>query len=479
MLQSKKFRGLTVIEVLFAMVIILVGMVGIARMIPFASRQMEDSYKITQALAAGESALAVFHSSSVSQPSRDLPWQMVDDVFDIGNASIRDCDNPTSLGTFLPRATMSPSSMRALYESLNAVSASAPGAYFPGFQSVGSADLYQVRQNNALRQNNVIGTGFCIDPLFWGNQPRVATRIPRFGNGLFRRTRFPFYDEYVDPTDLTVPPTSFAFTYPGTPRLMRVSLRDPIVPSLAGWNGRNGWLNGQAAQRIATTSGGDIVLATIESNRQLGPIRGTRAGPGSTLIDSPNAGSFVSWMATLTPSESTPYISPLMLPLVNLGVTPTMVRFPELYDLSVVVYGRRSPRLDAATTIPLASERIATVAFPSLEHLTSGSFDIVLNSDASADMKVRVGDWMMLSRHIFTLNSSGVWTPIRQRHRWYRAVSVSGASSSSIQVRVTGAPWNLTEEELTFGIPPTLPTTAALVSDVVQVYERTVELKID
>lgn len=41
-------NALTVVEVLFALGIILVGLVGIAAMIPFAARQASESYSITQ-----------------------------------------------------------------------------------------------------------------------------------------------------------------------------------------------------------------------------------------------------------------------------------------------------------------------------------------------------------------------------------------------------------------------------------------------
>ena len=68
--------GLTVVEVLFAMVIILVGLIGVAAMIPFAGRQAEDSYKITQAGAAGEiSRHAVgqrIHPAALGHASRGL-----------------------------------------------------------------------------------------------------------------------------------------------------------------------------------------------------------------------------------------------------------------------------------------------------------------------------------------------------------------------------------------------------------------------
>jgi len=69
--------GLTVVECLFAMSIMLIGLVGIAAIVPFAGRQAADSYTIVQSLSAGENALAVFNSNAVSVPTISSPWQML------------------------------------------------------------------------------------------------------------------------------------------------------------------------------------------------------------------------------------------------------------------------------------------------------------------------------------------------------------------------------------------------------------------
>ena len=72
--------GLTVTEVLFAVGIVLVGLIGIATMVPFAARQANESYRITQAMATGTSAVEMSRSVAVARPTEERPWQIIDDV---------------------------------------------------------------------------------------------------------------------------------------------------------------------------------------------------------------------------------------------------------------------------------------------------------------------------------------------------------------------------------------------------------------
>ena len=71
--------GLTVLEVLFSMGIILVGLVGIAAMVPFAGRQASESYKIAHGLASGANTISMFQSDHFIVPRIERPWQLVDD----------------------------------------------------------------------------------------------------------------------------------------------------------------------------------------------------------------------------------------------------------------------------------------------------------------------------------------------------------------------------------------------------------------
>ncbi|MFN7796676.1 MAG: hypothetical protein ACK5Q3_14065, partial [Planctomycetota bacterium] len=122
--------GLTMLEVIFSMVVILVGLVSIAFLIPLAGRQAEDSQQITQGLAAGDSALALFNTANIAQPTLESPWCLIDDV------------------------GVTEYSVSGMKDSYNAV-----GSSFPVPQNATQA---------AVAQNESIGIGFCIDPLFWG-----------------------------------------------------------------------------------------------------------------------------------------------------------------------------------------------------------------------------------------------------------------------------------------------------------------------
>jgi predicted DNA-binding transcriptional regulator AlpA len=77
----------------------------------------------------------------------------------------------------------------------------------------------------------------------------------------------------------------------------------------------------------------------------------------------------------------------------------------------------------------------------------------------------------------------------RQVHRWYRVVGVTGEDTFPRLIRVSGKPWAWTEGEIEDlkqrnlalpSVPPPpgmIETQAALLKDVVHVYERQVELK--
>ncbi len=465
--KARCSAGLTVVEVLFAMLIILVGLTGVAFIIPFAGRKVEDSYRITQALAAGESALGVFNSSSIVQPRMNAPWQIIDDRFN-ANDSIRTV--ATSWGDIYRN-----------YEypiRLNALGVSPP------FDDTKRGII-------ALAQNQALGTGFCIDPLFWGYQER-GIPIMQGAAGNYRRTRFPFYDETM-PGNLEPLGSGSPFS---TPRLRRVTLADPLGSNASG-NG--GWLRLASAIQLATISGGDVLQAQPEADKSAAPLRGEYVDGSGALLQSPTSGSSVSWIATLTPSDSTPIVTPQSLTYIRPNLAPTIEFFPENYDLAVVVFSRRDVReqLDPSNGIIPSSERLGlfSAIAGDTEYLTSGTFDFEIASGLTVDPKVKIGSWLMLSRYIYpdpysqgTNATNQILGAIRERHKWYRVISVSGDNVFPRHVRVAGLPWDWTEFEVAaiarqrranplLGFP-TVPTTAVtLLKDVVQVYQRNITLQ--
>lgn len=466
-------RGLTVIEVLFAMVIILVGLVGVAAMIPFAIRQAEDSYRITHGLAAGENALGILKSQSVVQPRMDAPWQFVNDEWAGGD----------SFGWTV-------TSWNDFYQGIEykkrittlGLTTDANGSY----------DTPVNKHAVALLQNQIIGTTFCIDPLFWGYQERGA-KIAFDARPNYRRSRFPFYREGT-PNSLNPFDSTVAFE---TPRMRRISIADPMGPD---GNGNAGWLRLPSSLQLSEVSGGDISPAKPDEDKSAAPLRGEYVDIAGALMQSPTNAASVSWMATLTPSDSTPIIRFSSLDLsnfTNLASPPPIEIFPESYDLAVVVFGKRDvrERLDPTTEIVPESERLGLMlGVPNdIEYLTSGTFDIMIDSGPNVDSKIKVGDWLMLSRYIYLTNpasnpcnhTDARTYATRERHKWYRVLSVAPDEAFPKSVRVSGQPWDYTEQELADArvVDPTLAslrmpqTTVTLLKNVLQVFQRTVYLQ--
>jgi len=335
----------------------------------------------------------------------------------------------------------------------------------------------------ARLQNQMIGTGFCIDPLFWASQERV--RIPKLAWGNYRRSRFPFYQETMpnsfDPLDSTLGSP--------TPRLRRVSLADPLPTG----TGNGGWLRLPASIQLATVSGGDLVSAQPEEDRSAAPLRGEYVDGTGALIQSLTNGSTVSWMATLTPSDSTPIITPGSL---NLTINPPPIETqPESYDLAVVVFGKRdvrevlNPLVIVASEIVPSSERIGNMIPIGTEYLNSGTFDINIAAGANVDPKMKLGDWVMLSRYIHAdPYNTTVGTAIRERHKWYRVISLGADDAFPVTVRLSGEPWGFTEHEIkvisnrmmadsSLTIPAVPKTAVTMLKNVIQVYQRSITTK--
>lgn len=455
-MKSSARWGLTLLEVIFAMVVILVGLVAVGLLIPLAGRQAEDAYQITQGLAAGESALAVFNNDATVRPSLDAPWCLVDDV---------------------ANAEYSLSSFQAAYNQI--------AESFPPPADTNIA---------AVAQNEAIGIGFCIDPHFWGFQSRVL------GDRLilpFARTRFPFLNSDIDPRTLQTG-NSVA------PRLIRGSLTDPSA-SFPG-----SWLRQPASVRLATMDGGDLVQP-VTKNKAIGPVRSVYVSgdTGAPLVSTPHAPQQTAWMMTVTPSDNTP-ILPLTRTVENwdgIGNNPGTVKsnhpvgIPSSFDVALVVFSKRDPRevfsiipTDPRTNLPVG-ERVLRVSRVSDDALNSGSFEVELQGHPNLDAKIKIGDWLMMSRYTKQellprpVNQGAATLVSRQVHRWYRIIGMSGEDVFPRTVRVYGKPWCWTDGEISDLVDrglvlPTIPpppnlyeTQAVLLKDVVHVYERQISLQ--
>jgi len=258
--------------------------------------------------------------------------------------------------------------------------------------------------------------------------------------------------------------------------------------------------------------GGDLVQPSTERNKALGPLRSVYVGADGSIISAPSAAQQASWMATVTPSENSPIITlDRVASIYQQNVIANQpLDIPRLYDVALVVFSKRDVReLAAAAVISAgnlqqqtpaqvlnipAGERVVKVTDISTDALNSGTFNITVNGYTAMDSKVKAGDWLMMSRFAMRdllprpANNANVTQVSRQVHRWYRVVAVTG-DSYPLTLRVSGKPWDWTEGEINDFLEkgqaiPTVPppvggyeTQAVILKDVVQVYERQLELR--
>jgi hypothetical protein len=248
--------------------------------------------------------------------------------------------------------------------------------------------------------------------------------------------------------------------------------------------------------------GGDLVQVSPDRNRASAPMRAVypAAATGSPLVGSPVSPDTTSWLMTVTPSESTPII-PLTKTQQNFDGTVRSnrpVEIPRIYNLAVVVFSKRdvrdiNPTMDPALGTLPSSERVLRVSDIASDALTSGTFTITVEGSSSISPRIKIGDWLMMSRYtsqeLLPRVAANPTIIARQVHRWYRVVGITGEETFPRVIRVSGKPWNWTDGEISDrrerGLPfPTLPpspatieTHAVLLKDVVQVYERQVELQ--
>jgi hypothetical protein len=287
-------------------------------------------------------------------------------------------------------------------------------------------------------------------------------------------------------------------TYPAAP----LTASSPVYPSIF-----TGFVPAKVkvAQKMFASLD-DVTNPISDSDGSVNGIRGYYISTSSDLLQQATKQE-VTWMATLTPLDQ------------DAGAVPSS------YTLSIVAFHKRDRTFDAPTAtfggtpdpndLPDA-EKITwamppdLAAAPSLgssgalatEAAYSGTngFDLELYGNGSISSKVKPGEWLLLSRQFFFPPAN----TLRAVHKWYRIVSVSGEAeetgttnlpmvtdpygntfpSASVPrvwrqtVHVLGPDW-IFSKRLAPGVgAPFLqtPTIATIVPNVMNVYERVVDI---
>jgi len=451
--NPRRRPGVTIVEVLFAMFVVLFGLIGLVVLLPMAGRQASDSYSLTHGAATMQNTSAEALSAKSLLPSRERQWWFADDS----------PNPPNSVGAVFNVRYGNDDRHYRSASSLNEVIA------FLQQRSLTGTNPVQIE----LARREGLAFGFCVDPLFCASQFREGWAYPvaytaaqgSATQGIFRRSRFPFLSESLELVAGTPDYFQLGNTF-SFPRMLRVS----FVSGTANRPGVGGSspsllqplpMSRQHAERYMTVAA-DCLETTPEQDNSYGTLRsfGYHPAPGTVggyELIAASSNSRISWLATLTPSEQT-----------------AAGEVPKFYDLSVVIFNNRDRTFDAAPPAVTGLETFAKdekVCFATSTASTSvnlanclqlpysrqgGAFEIQLWSDSLTDPTVRVGDWVMLSRRIVQGNVPLANNPadptlykVTHRHRWYRVIGVDALTSWPRVVRVSGEPWDYPEIALT------------------------------
>ncbi len=444
--------GATVLEVLFAVFVIVVGLLGIASLIPMAARNADESNAFNQALTQGKVwgndflARGFNDPDSFSDNSTGYNWVWLN-------------DNPP--GGFV--------NFQKSYLGFGAL----PGTNTnPTFSAMTANQIVRIWGHQSV----------CIDPVFFSSptvQSRISAGQVRYQG--YRVAVFPYFEDGYNP--VTDPFAGATNAWHDQPRMLRVTLSS-VRP-----------MPNKLVQDIFASVDDVIAIAdeeddTLPATRVFTP---EGAGAGKSVM----SGEF-SWMVTLVPEEVRPatFVTAAIIP------GATMLTTTDSYLMSLVIMNRRdkefiglgdSPQPGSDLDKP-QGERLTWVV-PLSGNFTGGAGGRVrLISNANTDSRVRIGDWIMLGKHYLV---DGTNTDHRYAFfRWYRIIAVdaearrdvlqnlsptgtdpygnaAGEQVWSRDVVLEGPDWNFT----TAAGGVVTPTTGTLMSHVVTVIERSIEIE--
>jgi Tfp pilus assembly protein PilV len=402
--SHKPKSGVTVIEVLFATGIVIFGLIGIASLISVAGRQASQANEVAEAQALARRWYSEFVARGYNNSAL---WRWYNDQ---GGAS-------TVAGNFTVFTNKTPA--------------------IATLSSSTSTPTVRTRFRNAI----------CIDPLFFSDSTTIdrLQSAPAFSSGqAYRPGLFPYYQDNFNPTS---DPFTPAFGS-DMPRLLRVSLATAVG---------SGVLPAKLVEQIFMSSD-DFAIQASESDQTLSAGR---------LLDSNTARLQskleYSWLATLSPREFT---------AAELASGPELASPERQYTLAIVVLHRRdrqffAPALSGPENSPQGERILSVSAHPGAFRNGSGGRITVEASTAVSD-RLRVGDWVMLSRHQDTATAGRSVVC-----RWYRILGMDaeptvGGTTWSRSIIIDGPDW---------AFSATMPTQVTVLNNVVTVLERVIEVK--
>ncbi len=418
--------GMTVLEVLFAIGIAIVGLLGIASLLPLAGRNAGDSVRTAEAQA--------------------LAHQWNDDLL------VRDIVNPANW-QFYHDYTVSGMTL--------------------GWNSWGNLPTSRNQYNNSLRPINK--QAVCIDPNFMTSRD-LGSKLVNFSPGAnsclwYRPSVFPYYlDTYnpaVDPVYTVSAQSSYAYAL-DQPRMVRVALGSSTAI-----------LSSRAVQQLFSSLD-DLAIDTEANDKSVPATRNLTAGTGTlTNAKMTNNGNYT-WLATLVPTDT----------LLNVdSVDSALLSVVVIHKRDLIYFDPTTPPSRGSQPDiedKPQGERLFNVSVKNSTGAFRGGHagTVTLSASDGVSNVIHVGDWLMLARNrrvLDPITGNPTTTPVTTIpvYRWYRVISVDDSPDLYPNATVPDGYWErdvvLEGPDWVFDTTGANPTTATYIPGAVAVYERMIE----
>jgi hypothetical protein len=403
--------AVTLMEVVFAIGVILTGLVGIAALIPIAANNAKATMELDRSISESTSAAAIGEALALNdlnslvifdKPAAESEMYVIGDYAYAPSNALRTIRWKTDLQTNYdppigpPLPPLPPVIVLGKLES--------PGY---GHHPLGSG----------------LTSGICIDPLGMPD-PNLASPFAAVNqnDSAFDYSRFPYYGErynVLNEPNLQInnqtPPAATTPLWPMSPRMWRATLRSPLH-TFSSTVLRHQLIQAATARNLFRGSGG---ISGLTSNQPEDPqsVLMSRTRLGGQVVDSAmDTSSQYTWFATLVP----PFLG------------------GNSFRQSIVVVRQRLAPVPQRAGDPLALQRAnytveSSRDNPSAERLTwvgdaigfqgGAGGEVQLYGSQAVSDEVRSGEWVMLSRqpHVLTPTFQPRGPAV---HRWFRVLRV-------------------------------------------------------
>jgi type II secretory pathway pseudopilin PulG len=449
----RRRRGVTIIEVLFAIMITSVGLLGAIALFPVASTQARRARLNDMVGNAGRSAFHDFDTRGMRRPDRWLAWDQINSQF-VSALSVSNLQAAESY-CIDPR-------MIAAHTTTTAVNGS-PKQFMTG-RSCPSVDY-----PSGLPGGQCVQTFPYLEPFVDQNQNSIwqsgeATTADLNNNGIHDPVQYgPFL---ANAANTGPPPNGPPFAFDSS-LMRRITLRAATGSSFA--------MTLPQANAIFEIDD-DISYFRPDGSPDSNGHPTDKSDPArqnATFLSTGYANSWgrrqadgkITWIATIVPEFDVSGVA------------------EDQYTLSIVMIYDRPNRLDDLITNPNL-ERVVNGVWQGGSGATGG--EIYLTSTSSDQLKIRPNDWIMVSGSYDYLHTNNGNGPYITRFQWYRVAECDpeptanstlfgGSGGYELYATLMGQDWNLN-----FTNPPSSSAAnvrVTIVEGAFAVYEKSIRLE--